>query len=248
MAKYIDSTYMLGVDLGQRRDPSCISVIEVQRIRDIGQMNLRMLATLSYPRHMVLTRSLNKIYVLRDLKQFKLGTSYTDVSQEINKLVHDSAIQPKSVLEDDKGITKVMELPVGTPRLPELVLDQSGVGGPVMDYCREIGLTPMGIVITNGERPHQNSAPKKDIVSAFLLAYEQQRFKIARHLELLPQFVYQLQQFKGGLSDSGRATYEAAKGHDDLILAVCLPLWYSEVVEEHTPHFAPNRSFNIFAR
>src|SRR5574340_1373871 len=89
-------------------------------------------------------------YHVRHLQRYKLGTSYPAIAAHV-----------KEVMARD-------ELAAGAT----LIVDQTGVGRPVVDVLRAIGLQPRGITITGGLSMAQDPntgdyhVPKRDLVSS----------------------------------------------------------------------------------
>ncbi len=115
------------------------------------------------------------------------------------------------------------------------VVDRSGVGRAVTDFFIEDGLDPYTVTITGGdtvtrEGRHYN-VPKRDIVGSLIAVYQSGRLKVAQEMELWPQLVHELTNFKLKISlKTGHDSYEAWResDHDDLVLALGLAVWHAE--------------------
>jgi len=70
--------FFLGVDLGKFRDPSCLAIIERQERHDV--MGVPSLGAVS-------TQFSDRRYILRDLRRYKLGTSYVSVAEDLRHLM-----------------------------------------------------------------------------------------------------------------------------------------------------------------
>lgn len=143
---------------------------------------------------------------LRHLERLPLGTPYTAVVNRIEALV---GVIPGS----------------------RVVLDSTGVGRPVLDSLRATGLEPIAVTITGGRNTRQENGihyvPKRDLVLALITALENGRLRIARNLPLVPALLAELANFEVTVSARGYDRYEAARGHDDLVVAVALAVWAS---------------------
>lgn len=197
-------TWLMGLDLGQSADYTALSIIEYQ----------------SSPRR----------YTARHLQRFALGTSYLDIVDR--------------VIEIRQGIGG------GT-----LCIDATGVGRPVLDLFYAAGLTPVAITITGGDAARSKaeqeadsyrkqgvfytpsirdtltwSVPKRDLVGAITVALQQHQLKISASLPDAKTLVDEMMNFRIKISTkTGHDSYEAWREgvHDDLVLAVALPLWWA---------------------
>jgi len=115
------------------------------------------------------------------------------------------------------------------------VVDRSGVGRAVTDMFTEAGIDPYTVTITGGdtvtrEGRHYN-IPKRDIVGSLIAVYQAGRLKVAKEMELWPQLVHELTNFKLKQNlKTGHDSYESWResDHDDLVLALGLAVWYAE--------------------
>jgi hypothetical protein len=116
---------------------------------------------------------------------------------------------------------------------PDLVLDQTGVGRPVVDMFRRAGLDPIGVTITSGDgesRAAHNDyrVAKSLLVSRLQAALHEGSLKIAKELPDARALGLELQDFKATISESGYTRFGAREGtHDDLVLAVAIGLWFA---------------------
>lgn len=154
-------------------------------------------------------------YKLLYLKRVGLGTAYPEISRDIKAKMENPAL---------KGA--------------ELVVDGTGVGLPVLQEMKELGLNPVGICITSGETAgHWKSpsgsklgytVPKQNIVTVLQSALSARRLVIPRGLDNLEDFKNELMNFKVSISRKGKETFGAAEDsiHDDLVMSVGIGLWY----------------------
>ena len=136
----------------------------------------------------------------------KLGTPYTEVVMRLKRLV--------GHLMATKGPCTV-------------VVDESGVGVPVVEMMREVGMgcRIMPFVITSGQAATGTSVPRAELVTKMQLMAERGELEIAAgclHGEALQRELVHLQLGGGG---SGAASGES----DDLALALALACWRARV-------------------
>jgi hypothetical protein len=152
-------------------------------------------------------------YRLMYLEQPPLRTSYVSVVERVLTLLKHPSLLNRATL----------------------LVDATGVGGPVIDLMRDRGLVPIGITLTSGrtrtKTPTDHGA-KKDIVSILQVLLETERFEYTSKLRLSGEFEKQMEGFRVKLNQRGAASYGAdTEGtHDDLVISVALPVWYAERV------------------
>jgi hypothetical protein len=148
------------------------------------------------------------------LHRFQLGTPYPSIAEELARLLDQLPVMEES---------------------PALWVDATGVGRPVLEVMRDLGLRPRGVTITGGVDPVVNSfsdvrVPKRQLVGTLQLALQTRRLKIAATLPGLRVLVSELESFKVRVSNTGSETFEAwsAGVHDDTVLALALAVWGGE--------------------
>ncbi|HKO19921.1 MAG TPA: hypothetical protein VJU82_13640 [Acidobacteriaceae bacterium] len=117
--------------------------------------------------------------------------------------------------------------------LVRLVIDQTGVGRPVVDLFRRAGLNPMGVTITAGDG--ETRTPEGDyrvakllLVSRLLAALHEGSLRIAKGLAEARTLAFELQDFRATVMQSGYTRFGSREGqHDDLVLAVAMGAWYA---------------------
>jgi hypothetical protein len=217
-----DVIRIVGVDLGQQRDPTAITVIER------GYVPAGKLYNAQYwykGREIYSAREPVKLeYHVRHLERPALGTSYVDVVERIIGLL-------KS-LGDEELV---------------LAVDMTGVGRPVADMLklrlnewletdRSIRLHAAWITITGGDSVTKAEGggirvPKRDLASAPLVLMQNKQLKIAEGLQLADTLKRELLNFKVKINiATGHDSYEAWRegDHDDLVLAVAIACWCGE--------------------
>lgn len=124
-----------------------------------------------------------------------------------------------------------------------LVVDATGCGAPVVDMLRQGGLAPVAVVITPGSSAHVEDGrvlvPKADLVTAAVLALEQQRLAVSRRLEGAETLLAELAAYSSRTTASGHVVYgndPREARHDDLALALMLAVWAAETLFAEPEH------------
>jgi hypothetical protein len=118
-----------------------------------------------------------------------------------------------------------------------LVIDQTGVGAPVVDMFNQAALKPIGVLIHGGDRvTHEGSTwrvPKRDLVGVLQVLLQNQRLKVAPG-PLSDTLAKEMLNFKVKIdpltAHDSYSTWREAE-HDDLVLAVALACWYGENIK-----------------
>ncbi len=122
----------------------------------------------------------------------------------------------------------------GTGADVELVVDATGVGRPVVDMLRGAGLDLVAVTITPGDAVSRDGddwrAPKRDLVGALQLLFQQERLRVAQGLPEAATLTRELLDFRVKISAAGHDSYAAWRegAHDDLVLATALAVWWAE--------------------
>ncbi len=230
--------HTLGVDLGQSSDYTAVAVLEESYwLTEEQAWNLHVpdqegagwvFASKLAPAMVERARSLNYYYTrppnpplaLRHLERFELGTPYPAMVERV------AAMRATAPLSVDRSI---------------LVVDETGVGRPVVDMFKQAGQRPVPVTITAGFTVKYDDAdgsytvPKRDLVTTMALLLEQHRLLIPPSLPLAELLTKELQAFKRKVTPVGSDTYAAGREgqHDDLVLAVALAAWYREYMHAH---------------
>lgn len=151
-------------------------------------------------------------YAVRKLERVR-GLPYPDIVGKVTQIMRSPSMIDESVL----------------------VVDQTGVGAPVVDLFRESGLYPIGVLIHGGDRvAHEGSTwrvPKRDLVGLLQVLLQNSRLKVAGKLKLGPVLQREMLNFKVKIDPAtAHDSYSAWREdeHDDLVLAVALAAWYGE--------------------
>ncbi len=116
-----------------------------------------------------------------------------------------------------------------------LVVDQTGVGAPVVDLFRQAGLDPVGVLIHGGDKASNEGdtwrVPKRDLVGSLQVLFQSERLKVSRKLPLASTLQAELLNFKVKIDPvTAHDSYSAwrEQDHDDLVLSVAMAAWYAE--------------------
>lgn len=148
-------------------------------------------------------------FQVRHLQRYKLGTSYPVIVADVGKVM---ATLPDSIL----------------------VVDNTGVGRPVVDLFRQARLNLIAVTITGGDTAAFDSGswrvPKRDLVGALAVKFQTGTLKIAEALPEAKTLVDELLNFKVKINlKTAHDSYEAWREgiHDDLVLSVAMAVWYA---------------------
>jgi Terminase RNaseH-like domain len=162
------------------------------------------------------------IYNIRNLERTR-GTPYTEVVDRVKEIMHKLT-----------GAT--------------LVVDQTGVGAPVVDMFRKANLNPAGVLIhggaTESHEGHTYKVPKRNLVGVVQVPLQNKRLQIADS-PLREILVQELLNFKVKIDpETAHDSYSAWRenDHDDLVLATALAIWWAaQYVEPLRFSIAPIR-------
>ena len=119
---------------------------------------------------------------------------------------------------------------------PELVVDGTGVGAPVVDAMREMDLHPIAVTITAGREVNVKSGntvtvPKSILASSLDITLAEDRLDITPSAIASAAFKAELQGFHVKIkAGTGNESMEAWREgiHDDLVLAAAMAIWRGE--------------------
>ncbi len=217
-----DVIRIVGVDLGQQRDPTAITVVERGYVPTGPLYNARYWYK---GRQVYAAREPVRLeYHVRHLERPALGTSYVEVVDRLVELL-------KSLGAEERV----------------LAVDTTGVGRPVADMLKKrlegwlkaedgAPLHTAWITITGGDSVTKAEGggirvPKRDLASAPLVLMQNKQLKIAEGLRLADTLKRELLNFKVKINiATGHDSYEAWREneHDDLVLAVAMACWCGE--------------------
>ncbi len=190
--------YFVGLDLGKRHDFSALAVVESAQVQGAWDP----------------ANWCNKVRTersLRHLERIPLGTPYTDVVWQVDKLMRSPAL--------DGNCT--------------LVVDATGVGAPVVDALKALRMScrMLPVLLTGGDfescKDGYHMVPKRDVMTGLGLLVERGDLLISAGLQAGPDFLRELEDMEVKISAAGRESYGAMRAgtHDDLVLAVALACW-----------------------
>jgi hypothetical protein len=148
---------------------------------------------------------------VRYLERVRLGTSYLGVVDRLRQIANSRELVGRSTL----------------------VMDATGLGGPVLDLLRaaRLGCEIIPVTITGGDREINSGGmwrvPKRDLVNRLQLMFERKELKIASRLREAETLVRELMNMRVKVSVTGHDSYAAGQEstHDDLVLALALACW-----------------------
>lgn len=186
----------MGLDLGQRHDPTAVAVVErwdPAPNRFDWNTYLGLQEADPEPR-----------FAVRHLERIALGTPYPDVVARVQDLTRRPEVAGELTL----------------------VVDGTGVGRAVVDLLRraELGCDVVEVSITAGARAHLTKGcwyvPKEDLIGSLQVMVEQGRITLGPDVPETARLVDELMAMRmragGGWKDGA---------HDDLALALCLACW-----------------------
>jgi hypothetical protein len=195
------SEFFIGADLGQRRDPTALAIIErSERIAD-------------RPDPVTWNRERIVAFELRHLERMPLGTSYTVVVQRIERIARKLAtLGTCSLIVDATG--------VGLP-----VIDSLRIPGAPWR------LMPVTIGYTGQESYTDGfwRVPKRDLIAGLQLAFDAKAFTICKDLKDTPALLTELTSMRATRRITGVTQYASpGSSHDDLAIALSLAWWAVE--------------------
>ena len=203
--------FIVGLDLGKSQDFTALIVNDLQWCERV-----RYARTKFQPIMEPIGRRRVMRHQLVNLHRYPKGTAYPDIYRSV-----------KSVLT---------QLPQ-RERYPELVVDGTGVGAPVVDAMREMAMHPISITITGGRTINKISSaaitvPKTLLASAVDIVLAEDRLDITMKASASMPLKAELQGFRVKIRATGTEALEAWREgtHDDLVLATALAVWRGEGV------------------
>jgi hypothetical protein len=234
--------FILGVDLGQARDYTAITVLEVTpvltgKLKKVFRMPSPQVwiegrcITGGEPSGPAQVPATENHYQARHLERLPMGTSYPKQVERVKEL-HDYLLTLPAYKTTKDGLQQPVKPKVS------LVADKTGAGAAVIDMLRAAELKPIAITITGGDTVTRDGrdyrVPKRDLVSVAQVLLQSERLKIAKELPEAQTLISELLAFKVSINLRGHDSYGNDVGmwrenpHDDLVLAVALAAWYGE--------------------
>jgi hypothetical protein len=155
-----------------------------------------------------------KQYAVRHLQRFPLGTPYTAICAQVGELFATNPLLRTT-----------------------LVVDQTGVGRPVVDMLRKASVAAQirPITITGGQQASPAAdgwhVPKKELVSTLQVLLQTRRLQVAPSLPEAKTLVKELLDFKVKITAAAHETFGNFREgtHDDLVLAIMLAAWQGSI-------------------
>lgn len=217
--------YLIGVDLGQAHDHTAIAVLERTR-QQTGRTTTQLvgawgdLTTKQVPQ-------LESIYQVRHLDRLPLGSPYPEQVEAVGKVLQ--AVQAAQREEArDQWRSRRETLPE-----PRLIVDQTGVGRPVVDMLKQAGHKHLtAVTIHGGDATTREGSsyrvPKRELVSVLQVLLQTKRLTVASALKHARTLTREMLAFKVTITSGGHDSYGndwRENPHDDLVLAVALAVW-----------------------
>ena len=208
--------HVVGLDLGQARDPTALCVLKRTPVLDAGGKPVRDRRG----------RDVHN-YDCVHLQRWALGTSYPAIVADVSGLLRRPELRPPDGRRDSR---------------PILAVDASGVGRAVVDLFLDAKLGDVAdirpVTIVGGSEARRESWPggvrahvvaKVQLVSLVQAMLQTGRLKIVRDLPLSGLLQNELMDFRVKVTKAANEVFEAREGaHDDLVLAVAIALWCGE--------------------
>ncbi len=192
----------LGLDLGKRRDPSAVAIVE----REEPAFH-----RLDYVAYLRGQEKLEAKFAVRHLERVPLHTSYVLVAEKVRQMVRTPELRGRCTVVVDAG------------GVGEAVLDL------LRDGRMDCPVVP--VMITGGTRVRCESGvwnvPKRDLIAALQVLLEQKRLTIAADLPGAKALVDEMMSMRARVTPAGNEQMGAWKAgtHDDLALAVAMACW-----------------------
>jgi hypothetical protein len=219
--------WIVSVDVGQSIDPTAISILRVATRRQVAR------AYWDLPEHerVLAPEPPREWYDMSDGGHG--GIKWPQSMARVDVLHLERLPLKLAYPEQVARIAAIMRRAPIANSGAELVVDQTGVGRPVIDMFRRAGLRPIGVTITAGDK--ESRVPgvypewrvsKLQLVSRLQALLNFGELKIAKGLSEARAFVTELQDFRATISESGYTRFGAREGqHDDLVLSVAIGAW-----------------------
>ena len=241
----MDSPYLyyLGLDLGQARDYSALAIIEEQLYIGEAWANevlhqqdydkglsagwVSPAALTSYQAGLALRlsdecgRPAEVPLAVRHLERFELGTKYTDVVEQVGRVVRSEPLR---------------HMPAA------LLVDKTGVGAAVLDSFTHARIGAVAITLHGGSsvtRDPQRAGfrvPKRDLVTVTQVLLQNGRLRVASSLPEAETLKRELLNFRVKIDPkTAHDSYEhwRESEHDDLVLAVSMAAWFRQFWNRH---------------
>ncbi len=216
-----NNRYTVGLDLGFAQDFSALAILRTEREADPPPSQTEGPGGIYMRRPEERRQRTPPVHFLEHVERVPLGTAYPDVARTTVAVLK----RPELTTTDEQG----------KKRSPVLVVDQTGVGQPVVQLLRLAGIAPYGVTITGGDKvTHEGreyKVPKRDLISSTQILLQSRRLKFAPAMPFVETLTREFEsyQMKIDLSTGHDSYGQWREGqHDDLVLAVALAAWWAE--------------------
>jgi hypothetical protein len=195
----------VGVDVGQRVDPTAIAVAEYEWRRSEGREEDH--------------------WLVRHLERMPLGTPYPQVADRLAEVIGNAEKQRRQIREPSPW--GGYEVRTVAPSVTTYV-DATGVGQPVVDEMGSRGLSPIGVYFTHGDKRTEEGWGTVRLGKAWLVSRMQTLLQGERiHLPNTQEahdLARELLDYEIRVSEDANDRYGAFKvgTHDDLVTALGL--------------------------
>jgi hypothetical protein len=175
------------------------------------------------------TRGEERHLFLRHLERYPIHTRYPQIADQVKERVEDRELT--TAIHEPWDPDPVEYVP------PELVVDITGVGKPVVDiFKKRYGLKFRTVgIVGSGENSSCTRAgydlPKRDLIASLEVPLHEHRFHAASGLPLWEDLRKELLNYRRKISLGKRAqdtlVYWREGTHDDLLLATALACWWA---------------------
>lgn len=205
---YRENNFYISADLAQVNDYTAITIIE----RVIYQLTEETGGCSWFGLPLTKTIEDTDELHLRHIERPERGTPYPKIVERLKELCDSPQLKRKN---------------------KTIVIDITGVGRPVWDLMQDNGFRGQmnGILITGGNEVtrdnHIYHVPKRDLISALQVAFQNGELKIAAGLPEADILVKELTNFKVKINLNGHDQYEAWREgiHDDIVLSAAMGIW-----------------------
>jgi len=194
--------YTVGIDIGQKRDPTAISVVEV-RERTTGHTSEAM-------------------HITRHLERLPLGTSYPKIAERLAVIVKNAQQEARQQHFEERGVTNPRDYRF------TVYIDSTGVGQPVADILSETGLDIHPTYFTHGDRRtvdrDQVTMGKLWLVSRLKGLFQTGRIRLPPNHAEAQAMMQELSDYEVRVDERANDRYGAFKvgAHDDLVTSLGL--------------------------
>jgi hypothetical protein len=213
--------FIVSVDLGFSVDSTVVCVGEFHVV-GLGEFDVQKSTGPNYA-HIMRERYREQLDI-REIQRLKLMTRYTDISDYIIGLMSKEPL-------------------IGA----DLAIDAGNAGVATIQMIEErSNLSPLYINSTGGNEanktaPRRWSVPKHELVGTLQAMFVNGEIKLAHNLPHLETLREEVSNFQRRYTATGRATFDAAVGHDDIVSSLAILAWTSRMLHSPSPGWSQKR-------